>query len=139
MGIGLLRDLLDQVRQKRETLEYAFKEKLDSEFMALNLELERERRLRAKMEMEHHRELQLEIEPVWQLIADNQKMSENEESSLIIQIAEESDGLKKLLLEEHAARDDSEKSVVRLLEDMYTKLHKEVEEERRDRENTQEK
>merc|ERR1712195_164678 len=107
------------------------KEKLDNEFMALNLELERERRLRAKMEMEHHRELQMEIEPVWQLIADNQKMSEQEETSLVVQIAEESDGLKKLLLEEHAARDDSEKSVVRLLEDMYTKLHKEVEEERR--------
>merc|ERR1711998_137792 len=117
--VALLKDLLDQVRQKRETLEYAFKEKLDSEFMALNLELERERRLRAKMEMEHHRELQMEIEPVWQLIADNQKMSENEETSLVVQIAEESDGLKKLLLEEHAARDESEKSV-RLLEDMYT-------------------
>merc|ERR1712195_406355 len=135
--VALLKDLLDQIRQKRETLEYAFKEKLDNEFMALNLELER--RLRAKMEMEHHRELQMEIEPVWQLIADNQKMSEQEETSLVVQIAEESDGLKKLLLEEHAARDDSEKSVVRLLEDMYTKLHKEVEEERRDRENTQEK
>merc|ERR1711865_1340307 len=115
--VALLKDLLDQIRQKRETLEYAFKEKLDSEFMALNLE----------------------IEPVWQLIADNQKMSENEETTLVVQIAEESDGLKKLLLEEHAARDESEKSVVRLLEDMYTKLHKEVEEERRDRENTQEK
>merc|ERR1712195_323795 len=137
--VALLKDLLDQIRQKRETLEYAFKEKLDNEFMALNLELERERRLRAKMEMEHHRELQMEIEPVWQLITDNQKMSEQEETSLVVQIAEESDGLKKLLLEEHAARDDSEKSVVRLLEDMYTKLHKEVEEERRDRENTQEK
>merc|ERR1711935_638487 len=85
--IGLLKDLLDQIRQKRETLEYAFKEKLDSEFMALNLELERERRLRAKMEMEHHRELQMEIEPVWQLIADNQKMSEQEETSLVVQIA----------------------------------------------------
>merc|ERR1712166_1176277 len=137
--VALLKDLLDQIRQKRETLEYAFKEKLDNEFMALNLELERERRLRAKMEMEHQRELQVEIESVRQLIADNQKMSENEETSLVVQIAEESDGLKKLLLEEHAARDDSEKSVVRLLEDMYTKLHKEVEEERRDRENTQEK
>merc|ERR1712195_447534 len=125
--VALLKDLLDQIRQKRETLEYAFKEKLDYEFMALNLE------------MEHHRELQMEIEPVWQLIADNQKMSEQEETPLVVQIAEESDGLKKLLLEEHAARDDSEKSVVRLLEDMYTKLHKEVEEERRDRENTQEK
>merc|ERR1712072_1438036 len=65
--VALLKDLLDQIRQKRETIEYAFKEKLDSEFMALNLELERERRLRAKMEMEHHRELQLEIEAVRQL------------------------------------------------------------------------
>merc|ERR1712196_498190 len=116
--IGLLRDLLDQVRQKRETLEFAFKEKLDAEFMALNLELERERRLRAKMEMEHQRELEQEIENVRMLISDN---------------------LKQQLLDEHQTRDDSEKSVVRLLEDMYSKLHKEVEEERKDRENTQEK
>merc|ERR1712216_891645 len=131
--------LLDQVRQKRETLEFAFKEKLDAEFMALNLELERERRLRAKMEMEHQRELESEIENVRALIADNNKKSEDEESSLITTIAEESDNLKQLLLDEHQNRDESEKSVVRLLEDMYTKLHKEVEEERRDRENTQEK
>merc|ERR1712072_462084 len=48
--VGLLRDLCDQVRNKRETLELGFKEKLDAEFMALNLDLERERRLRAKME-----------------------------------------------------------------------------------------
>merc|ERR1712216_655984 len=79
--IGLLRDLLDQVRQKRETLEFAFKEKLDAEFMALNLELERERRLRAKMELEHGRELEQEIETVRMLIADNQKKSEAEETS----------------------------------------------------------
>merc|ERR1711898_80040 len=134
--IGLLRDLLDQIRQKRETLEFAFKEKLDAEFMALNLELERERRLRAKMEMEHGRELEGEIENVRMLIADNQKKSEAEETSLIVQIAEESDNLKRLLLDEHTNRDESEKSVVRLLEDMYTKSHKEVEEERKDRENT---
>merc|ERR1712216_348572 len=137
--IGLLRDLLDQVRQKRETLEFAFKEKLDAEFMALNLELERERRLRAKMEMEHQRELEKEVENVRMLIADNQKKSQDEESSLITTIAEESDNLKQLLLDEHGNRDESEKSVVRLLEDMYTQLHSEVESERRDRENTQEK
>merc|ERR1712188_89893 len=99
--IGLLRDLLDQVRQKRETLEFAYKEKLDAEFMALGLELERERRLRAKMEMEHQRELETEIETVRMLIADNQKKSEAEETSLIVQIAEESDNLKRLLLDEH--------------------------------------
>merc|ERR1711881_449507 len=110
--VALLKDMLDQIRQKRETLEYAFKEKLDSEFMALNLELERERRLRAKMEMEHSRELQQEIEAVRQLIADNQKMSETEEMSLVSTIATESDGLKKLLHSEHIARDESEKSVV---------------------------
>lgn len=56
-----------------------------------------------------------------------------------MQISQESDNLKQLLLDEHQNRDDSEKSVVRLLEDMYSKLHKEVEEERKDRENTQEK
>merc|ERR1711924_290684 len=117
--IGLLRDLLDQVRQKRETLEFAFKEKLDAEFMALNLELERERRLRAKMELEHGRELEQEIENVRMLIVDNRKKSEQEEMGLIVQISEESDNLKRLLLDEHANLDESEKSVVRLLEDVY--------------------
>merc|ERR1712010_257020 len=131
--VGLLRDLLDQVRQKRETLEFAFKEKLDAEFMALNLELERERRLRAKMEMEHQRELEGEIENVRKLISDNQKKSEQEETALIVQIAQECDNLKQLLMDEHQNRDESEKSVVRLLEDMYSKLHTEVEEERKDR------
>ena len=62
-----------------------------------------------------------------------------EETSLIVQIAQESDNLKQLLLDEHQNRDESEKSVVKLLEDMYSKLHTEVEEERTDRENTQEK
>merc|ERR1711970_395264 len=115
--IGLLRDLLDQVRQNRETLEFAFKEKLDAEFMALNLELERERRLRAKMEMEHQRELESEIENVRALIADNNKKSQQEENTLVVQIAQECDNLKALLSDEHMNRDESEKSVVRLLED----------------------
>merc|ERR1712216_533609 len=99
--IGLLRDLLDQVRQKRETLEFAFKEKLDAEFMALNLELERERRLRAKMELEHGRELEQEIENVRMLIADNNKKSQQEENTLVVQIAQECDNLKALLSDEH--------------------------------------
>jgi len=147
------RDVLSKVRAEKELLqrdqrsieelrvklEQVFKEKLDAEFMALNLELERERRLRAKMELDHGRELEQEIENVRMLIADNRKKSEQEETALVVQISEESDNLKKLLLDEHANRDESEKSMVKLLDEMYTKLHREVDEERNDRENTQER
>ena len=44
-----------------------------------------------------------------------------------------------MLLEEHGNRDDSEKSMVSLMDEMYTKLHREVDEERQDRESTQER
>merc|ERR1711865_140487 len=127
--VGLLRDLCDQVRNKRESLEIGFKEKLDAEFMALNLDLERERKLRAKMEFDHQNEIESEILNVTTLIDGNCKKAEEEES----------DNLKGLLMEEHGNRDESEKSMVRLLDEMYTKLHREVEEERKDRENTQER
>merc|ERR1711865_1358449 len=127
--VGLLRDLCDQVRNKRESLEIGFKEKLDAEFMSLNLDLERERKLRAKMEFDHQNEIESEILNVTTLIDGNCKKAEEEES----------DNLKGLLMEEHGNRDESEKSMVRLLDEMYTKLHREVEEERKDRENTQER
>eukprot|EP00657_Telonema_sp_P-1_P008562 TRINITY_DN2997_c0_g1_i1.p1 TRINITY_DN2997_c0_g1~~TRINITY_DN2997_c0_g1_i1.p1 ORF type:complete len:196 (+),score=104.48 TRINITY_DN2997_c0_g1_i1:63-650(+) len=136
--VGLLRDLCDQVRSKREALELGFKEKLDAEFMALNLDLERERRLRAKMELDHQTEIQDECHSIGDLVNNNCKKAEEEETALILQCAEESDNLKGLLMEEHGNRDESEKAVVRLLDEMYTKLHREVEEERKDRENTQE-
>lgn len=137
--LGLLRDLCDQVAQKRGSLEFAFKEKLDAEFLALSLELERERRLRAKMEADHQAELDAEIELITNLINTNTKKAEEEETSLIVQVAEEADNLKQLLLEEHGNRDDSEKSMVSLMDEMYTKLHREVDEERQDRESTQER
>lgn len=137
--VGLLRDLCDQVRNKREALELGFKEKLDAEFMALNLDLERERRLRAKMEHDHQAEIEAECLNITTLIDTNCKKAEDEETALVIQCAEESDNLKGLLMEEHGNRDESEKSMVKLLDEMYTKLHREVEEERSDRENTQER
>jgi len=137
--IGLLRDLCDQVTEKRNALEFAFKEKLDAEFMALSLELERERRLRSKMEADHQAELDGEIELITNLVNTNTKKAEEEETSLIVQIAEEADNLKQLMLEEHGNRDESEKSMVRLMDEMYTKLHREVDEERVDRESTQER
>merc|ERR1711934_586080 len=137
--IGLLRDLCDQVSEKRNALEFAFKEKLDAEFMALSLEIERERRLRAKMESDHQSELDNEIELITNLVNTNTKKAEEEETSLIVQVAEEADNLKQLLLEEHGNRDESEKAMVKLLDEMYTKLHREVEEERTDRETTQER
>merc|ERR1711990_1111931 len=137
--VGLLRDLCDQVAGKRSTLENAFKDKLDAEFMALNLELERERRLRAKMEADHQTELDDEIELITNLINTNTKKAEEEEMSLIVQVAEEADNLKQLLLEEHGNRDESEKAMVKLLDEIYDKLHREVEEERADRESTQER
>lgn len=137
--IGLLRDLCDQVSAKRSSLEFAFKEKLDAEFMALSLELERERRLRAKMEADHQSELDAEMELITNLVNTNSKKAEEEETSLIVQVAEEADNLKQLLLEEHGNRDESEKSMVKLMDEMYTKLHREVDEERQDREGTQER
>merc|ERR1711934_1130914 len=137
--LGLLRDLCDQVSEKRQTLEFSFKEKLDAEFMALSLELEKERRLRAKMESDHQSELDNEIELITNLVNTNTKKAEEEETSLIVQVAEEADNLKQLLLEEHGNRDESEKAMVKLLDEMYTKLHREVEEERADREGTQER
>ena len=137
--LGLLRDLCDQVAQKRGSLEFAFKEKLDAEFLALSLELERERRLRAKMEADHQAELNAEIELITNLVNTNTKKAEEEETALIVQVAEEADNLKQLLLEEHGNRDESEKSMVKLMDEMYTKLHREVEEERADREGTQER
>merc|ERR1711934_949844 len=137
--LGLLRDLCDQVSEKRQTLEFSFKEKLDAEFMALSLELEKERRLRAKMETDHQAEVDTEIELITNLVNTNTKKSEEEEASLIVQIAEEADNLKQLLLEEHGNRDESEKSMVKLMDEMYTKLHREVDEERQDREGTQER
>jgi len=137
--VGLLRDLCDQVAGKRSTLENAFKEKLDAEFMALNLEVEKERRLRAKMETDHQTEVDNQIELVTNLLHTNTKKAEEEEMSLVVQVAEEADNLKQLLLEEHGNRDESEKAMVKLLDEMYTKLHREVEEERTDREGTQER
>merc|ERR1712072_1200346 len=136
--VGLLRDLCDQVSSKRTTLEFSFKEKLDAEFLSLNLEIERERRLRAKMESDHQSELDNEIELITNLVNTNTKKAE-EETSLIVQVAEEADDLKQLLLEEHGNRDESEKGMVKLMDEMYTKLHREVEEERTDRETTQER
>ena len=120
-------------------MEFAFKEKLDTEFTALSLELERERRLRAKMEADHQAELDAEIELITNLVNVNCKKAEEEETSLTCEIAEEADNLKQLLLEEHGNRDESEKSMVKLMDEMYTKLHREVDEERLDRESTQER
>merc|ERR1719460_3385533 len=77
--LGLLRDLCDQVAQKHGSLEFAFKEKLDAEFLALSLELERERRLRAKMESDHQSELDNEIELITNLVNTNSKKAEDEE------------------------------------------------------------
>merc|ERR1712167_509428 len=74
--VGLLRDLCDQVSAKRSSLEYAFKEKLDAEFVALSLEVEKERRLRAKMETDHQTELDEEIELITNLINTNTKKAE---------------------------------------------------------------
>merc|ERR1711935_539514 len=127
--LGLLRDLCDQVAQKRGSLEFAFKEKLDAEFLALSLELERERRLRAKMEADHQAEVDAEIELITNLVNTNTKKAEDEETSLVVQIGQEADNLKQLLLEEHGSRDESEKSMVKLMDEMYTKLHREVDEE----------
>jgi hypothetical protein len=137
--ISLLRDLCDQVSQKRNALEFAFKDKLDAEFTALSLELEKERRLRAKMEADHQAEVDAEIDLITNLINANTKKAEEEETSLIVQVASEADNLKQLLLEEHGNRDESEKSMVKLMDEMYTKLHREVDEERLDREGTQER
>merc|ERR1719240_1489386 len=91
------------------------------------------------MEADHQKELDAEIELITNLVNTNTKKAEEEETALIVQVAEEADNLKQLLLEEHGNRDESEKTMVRLLDEMYTKLHREVEEERSDRENTQER
>merc|ERR1712086_1022820 len=88
---------------------------------------------------DHHAEIEGECLNITTLVDTNCKKAEEEETSLVIQCAEESDNLKGLLMEEHGNRDESEKSMVRLLDEMYTKLHREVEEERKDRENTQER
>merc|ERR1712167_12955 len=74
--VGLLRDLCDQFPSKRTTLEFSFKEKLDAEFMALNLEVEKERRLRAKMETDHQTEVDNQIELVTNLLHTNTKKAE---------------------------------------------------------------
>merc|ERR1711977_306272 len=87
----------------------------------------------------HQNELDAEIELITNLLNTNTQKAEEEETSLIVQVAEEADNLKQLLLEEHGNRDESEKTMVKLLDEMYTKLHREVEEERGDRETTQER
>merc|ERR1711924_269525 len=90
-------------------------------------------------EADHQKELDAEIELITNLVNTNTKKAEEEETALIVQVAEEADNLKQLLLEEHGNRDESEKTMVKLLDEMYTKLHREVEEERADRETTQER